>query len=71
MGVVEAIRDITQRVQTEEELKETRSRLDQFIDTAPLFIYMKNAKLHYRVINRHALEALGRLCPEDEKASLD
>ncbi len=59
LGVVEAIRDITQRVQTEEELKETRSRLDQFIDTAPLFIYMKNAKLHYRVINRHALEALG------------
>jgi len=58
-GVVEAIRDITYRVRTEEELKETRARLDQFIDTAPLFIYMKNAKLHYRVINRYALDMLG------------
>lgn len=58
-GVVEALRDITQRVQTEEMLKETRGRLDQFIDIAPLFIYMKNANLEYRVINRHALEALG------------
>lgn len=60
LGVVEAIRDITQRVRTEEELKETRARLDQFIDSAPLFIYMKNANLQYRVINQHALDALGR-----------
>ena len=58
-GVVEAIRDITPRVQMEEQLKTTRARLNQFIDTAPLFIYMKDLRLRYRVVNRHALEILG------------
>ena len=58
-GVVEAIRDITQRVQTEQQLKDTRARLNQFIDVAPLFIYMKDVNLRFRVINRHALETLG------------
>ncbi|MFH1845316.1 MAG: PAS domain-containing protein [bacterium] len=59
-GVVEAIRDITHRVQTEEQLRDTRERLNQFIDTAPLFIYMKDLNLRYRVINRHALDILGQ-----------
>lgn len=59
LGVVEAIRDITPRVQMEEQLKTTRARLNQFIDTAPLFIYMKDLQLRYRVINRHAQEILG------------
>ena len=59
LGVVETVMDITQRVNTEEKLKETRARLNQFIDTAPLFIFMKGVNLRFRVINRHALETLG------------
>lgn len=59
LGVVEAIRDITHRVETEKELKHTRSRLNQFIDTAPLFVYMKDQNLRYRVVNRYALEKMG------------
>jgi PAS domain S-box-containing protein len=58
LGVVEAIRDITPRIKTEEQLKDSRARLNQFIDTAPLLIYMKDLNLRYRVMNRHALEML-------------
>jgi len=59
LGVVEAIRDITPRIKTEQQLKNSRARLNQFIDTAPLFIYMKDLNLRYRVMNRHALDTLG------------
>jgi PAS domain S-box-containing protein len=58
-GVVETIRDITPRISVEEKLRETRMRLDRFLDTAPLFIFMKDVRLHYRTINRQALEMLG------------
>jgi len=58
-GVVETIRDITPRISVEEKLRETRTRLNRFLDTAPLFIYMKDIRLHYRIVNRKALEMLG------------
>jgi len=58
-GVVETIRDITPRISVEEKLRETRTRLNRFLDTAPLFIYMKDVRLQYRVVNRKALEMLG------------
>ena len=60
IGVVEATRDITERVRLESALKDTRERLNQFIDIAPLFIYMKDVNLRYLVINKRALELLGR-----------
>jgi PAS domain S-box-containing protein len=40
-------------------LKETRLRLNQFVETAPLAIYIKDNKLRYRRMNRHALHVLG------------
>ena len=40
-------------------LKETRLRLYQFIETAPLAIYVKDINLRYRKMNRHALNMLG------------
>lgn len=40
-------------------LKETRLRLNQFVETAPLAIYIKDNDLRYRRINRHALHVLG------------
>jgi len=57
-GIVEVVRDITSRVRMEESLQQTRERLSRFIDTAPLFIYMKDSNLRFRVINEHALQTL-------------
>ena len=59
LGVVESILDITDRMRTESHLKETRERLDQFIDTAPLLIYMTDAARRIRVANRFSLDTLG------------
>jgi len=59
LGVVESVLDITDRMRTEGHLKETRERLDQFIDTAPLLIYMTDAARRIRVANRFTLDTLG------------
>jgi PAS domain S-box-containing protein len=59
LGVVETVLDITERVQTEEHLKETRERLGRFIDTAPLLIYMTDANQRIREANTYTLQTLG------------
>ena len=58
LGVVETVLDITDRVQTEENLKETRERLGHFIDTAPLLIYMTDANQRIREANSYTLKTL-------------
>jgi PAS domain S-box-containing protein len=40
-------------------LKETRLRLNLFVETAPLAIYIKDPDLRYKRMNRHALHLLG------------
>jgi PAS domain S-box-containing protein len=40
-------------------LKETRLRLNQFVETASLAIYLKDNNLRYTRMNRHALHVLG------------
>jgi PAS domain S-box-containing protein len=40
-------------------LKETRLRLNIFVETAPLSIYIKDTELRYRKINNHAQKVLG------------
>ncbi len=40
-------------------LKETRLRLNQFVETASLAIYIKDADLRFKKVNRHALRLLG------------
>lgn len=45
-------------------LKETRLRLNTFVETAPLAIYIKDTSLRYKRMNRHALHVLG--LKEDE-----
>jgi len=40
-------------------LKETRLRLNQFVETASLAIYIKDRDLRYRRVNAHALALLG------------
>ena len=52
------------------ELRETRARLDQFMELAPFSIYMKDTDLRYRVMNRTALELLG-LSGEDVRGKTD
>ncbi|MFN2369743.1 MAG: PAS domain S-box protein [Candidatus Krumholzibacteriia bacterium] len=39
-------------------LKETRLRLNQFVETAPMAIYIKDRDLRYRKMNAHALHVL-------------
>lgn len=40
-------------------LKEARLRLNQFVETAPLAIYIKDTDLRYKRMNAHALHVLG------------
>ena len=40
-------------------LKEARLRLNEFVETAPLAIYIKDINLRYRKMNAHALKMLG------------
>ncbi len=40
-------------------LKETRLRLNQFVETAALAIYIKDTDLRFRKVNRHALRMFG------------
>jgi two-component system, NtrC family, sensor kinase len=40
-------------------LKETRLRLNQFVETANMAIYIKDSNLRYRRINSHSLHLLG------------
>ncbi len=40
-------------------LKETRLRLNIFVETAPLSIYIKDTELRYRKMNNHAQRVLG------------
>ena len=51
-------------------LKETRLRLNQFVETAPLAIYVKDNQLRYKRMNRHALHVLG-LREEDIEGKTD
>ena len=45
-------------------LKETRLRLNQFVETAPMAIYIKDRDLRYRKMNAHALHVLGLKEPD-------
>lgn len=40
-------------------LKETRLRLNEFIETAPLSIYLKDTELRFKKMNKHAQRVLG------------
>ncbi|MBU8870361.1 MAG: PAS domain S-box protein [Gemmatimonadales bacterium] len=40
-------------------LKETRLRLNVFVETAPLAIYVKDTNLRYKKMNRHSLRLMG------------
>jgi len=60
LNMLELTRD-SERAHAEDRtrLKDTRARLDQFMEFAPFSIYLKNTDLDYTVMNRTALELLG------------
>ncbi len=60
VGMVEMVRDITHRIQLEEELKATEVQLRQFMEMAPVAIYVKNRQGQYLEVNRAACDLLGK-----------
>jgi two-component system NtrC family sensor kinase len=68
VGAVEMTRDITHRIELEEELKATEVQLQQFMEMAPLATYVKNRQGQYLQVNpatcalfeRSSAEILGR-----------
>jgi PAS domain S-box-containing protein len=58
-GVERLLEENRALAQDSRRLKETRLRLNQFVETAPLAIYIKDQQLRYRRMNRHALHVLG------------
>jgi len=60
-GIIEMTRDITHRIQLENELNATEVRLQQFMESAPLATYVKNRQGQYMQVNRATCELLGLL----------
>jgi two-component system NtrC family sensor kinase len=58
-GIERLIAENRALAQDSRRLKETRLRLNQFVETAPLAIYIKDMDLRYRRMNSHALHVLG------------
>ncbi|MBZ0278652.1 MAG: PAS domain S-box protein, partial [Anaerolineae bacterium] len=64
-GFVCAIRDITERNQTQRALAEERNLLRTLIDTAPEFIYIKDTQHRFILSNSAHAEARGHTRPEE------
>ena len=59
IGMVEATRDITRRIQAEAELQLTEVKLQQFMEMAPVAAYVKNAQGQYIEANPAACQLYG------------
>ncbi len=64
VGVIESTRDITHRIQLEEELKTQKGQLKQFLEMAPIATYIKNPSGQYIEANQAMCSLLGRLKSE-------
>jgi PAS domain S-box-containing protein len=62
-GVVEFVRDITERKQAEETIKENEILLRKIIDTSPNCIYVKDRNGYYILVNKRMAE-LHKTTPE-------
>lgn len=58
-GLIEASRDITSQIKLEEELLQSKIRLDKFIEAAPFSIAIKNLEGQYIQINRRGCKDIG------------
>lgn len=59
VGLISAVKDITQRISAEHELKKQRNLLDLIIDNAPLGIWVTALDGTYPLINRYFKNAIG------------
>ncbi len=60
IGMIEATRDITRRIQAEAELQLTEVKLQQFMEMAPVAAYVKNLQGQYIEANPAACQLYGR-----------
>ncbi len=60
VGIIESTRDITHRITLEEVLKATESRLNQFMEFAPVATYIKSPDGIYMEVNDLACETFGK-----------
>lgn len=60
VGVIESTRDISHRILLEEELKATESRLQQFMELAPMAAFVKTVRGQYLEVNPAACTLFGR-----------
>jgi PAS domain S-box-containing protein len=58
-GVIRLVDDNRRLRADSRRLKETRLRLNRFVETAPLSIYIKDTNLRYRKMNNHAQLVMG------------
>ena len=59
IGMIEATRDITRRIQAEAELRLTEVKLQQFMEMAPVAAYVKNMSGQYIEVNPAACQLYG------------
>jgi PAS domain S-box-containing protein len=59
MGCIEYFRDITERKQAEEEIKEINARLKTLVDSIPGMVFFKDAEGRHLVVNRACVEMIG------------
>jgi len=59
IGVIETSRDISYRIKLEEELVQSKIRLEKFMEAAPFFIAIKNLAGQYIQINQRGCKDLG------------
>ena len=59
-GMIESTRDITQRIQLDQQLKATEIQLHQFMESAPMATYIKTPRGVYEEVNPAACTLYGR-----------
>lgn len=61
IGLIEASRDITSQIKLEEELLQSKIRLDKFMEAAPFSIAIKNLQGQYIQINQRGCRDIGHV----------
>jgi len=71
IGIVENLKDITERVRIEEALVKEHDLLRAFMDNTPDWIFFKDAELRFTKINKTVAELLGVADPKEALGKTD